>query len=75
MDLIHFATIGTITSQTGLQIITGGSTGFTFTVANSAPTGGASLAFSAASGSNTTGSVAGPVSVAGAKAPARRRAA
>jgi len=41
VDLVHQATFGTITAQTGLQIITGGSTGFTFTVANTVATGGA----------------------------------
>ena len=65
IDVLHKATIGTITATpAAATIITGGATAFTFTVANSAPTNSSSLAFSAASGTNTTGSVAGPVSAA-----------
>ena len=54
------ASIGAITAQTGLQIITGGSAPFTFTVSN---TGGSTLNFSASSSTNTTGSFTGPVAV------------
>ncbi len=63
LDLQHLATIGTITAQSGLSIITGGSVPFTFTVGNSAPSSSANLGFSATAGSNVTGSIAGPVSV------------
>ena len=54
------AAIGAIQAQTGLAIISGGSTSFTFTVSN---TGSSDLNFSAAAGTNTAGSVAGPVNV------------
>ncbi|MEI6606893.1 MAG: autotransporter-associated beta strand repeat-containing protein [Verrucomicrobiota bacterium] len=65
LDLIHKATIGTINaSAAAASIITGGSTDISFTVSNSAPTNSDSLAFSATSGSNTSGSVTGPVGVA-----------
>jgi len=65
LDAQHKATISTITATPAAgAIIAGTSTAFTFTVANSAPTNSASLAFGAAAGTNTTGSVAGPVSVA-----------
>jgi fibronectin-binding autotransporter adhesin len=53
-------TIGAITSQTGLQIIKGGSTPFTFIVQNTGP---GTLHFSAAPATNTSGSVTGPVVV------------
>ena len=65
LDLIHKATIGSLNaSTTAASIITGGSTGISFTVGNSAPVNSDSLAFSASAGSNTSGSVTGPVSVA-----------
>ncbi len=65
LDAQRKATIGTITvTPSAASIITGGTTAFTFTVGNSAPTGSTNLGFSASSGSNTTGSVTGPVSVA-----------
>ena len=52
--------IGAISSQSGLQILTGGSTPFAFTVSNS---GNAALNFTATSGSNTSGLILGPVNV------------
>ena len=65
LDLIHKATIGTLNASTAAPaIITGGSTAISFTVGNSAPANSDNLAFSASSGTNTTGSVTGPVSVA-----------
>jgi fibronectin-binding autotransporter adhesin len=64
LDAQHKATIGTISATpAAASIITGGNTTFTFTVANSAPTNSANLTFSASSGNNTTGSVAGPITV------------
>ena len=68
VDAQHKAVIGTISATPAAAfIITGGSTSFTFTVANAAPVNSASLAFSAVAGANTTGSVGGPASaVAGA---------
>jgi autotransporter-associated beta strand protein len=62
-ELQHKATIGTIAAQTGLSVITGGSVPFTITVANSAVANSSSLQFSAAAGTNTTGSITGPISV------------
>ena len=55
------AAIGSITATpSSAAIITGGSTPFTFTVANS---GSSNLNFSVTAGNNTTGSVSGPVLV------------
>ncbi len=65
LDLIHKATLGAIVATpAAASIITGGSTAFSFTVNNSAPANSDSLAFSASAGTNTTGAVTGPVSVA-----------
>jgi len=65
VDLTHEATIGAIiATPAAASIITGGSTAFTFTVSNSAPVNSLTLAFSATSAASTSGSVAGPVSVA-----------
>jgi fibronectin-binding autotransporter adhesin len=59
LDLVHQATIGTITATpAAASIITGGSTAFGITVQNSAPTSSSALSAGAASGSNTTGSIA-----------------
>ncbi len=69
LDLIHKATIGTITptlaasTPTG-SIITGGSLAFSFTATNSAPAGSSSLNFTTAAGTNVTGTVAGTTTVA-----------
>ena len=65
LDLVHQANIDSITATPAASsIITGGSTSFTFTVKNSAPTNSSTLSASAASGTNTTGSVAGPITLA-----------
>ena len=65
LDAQHKATIGTITATpASSSIITGGSTDFSITVDNSAPTDSATLSFSATSSTGTIGSVTGPVSVA-----------
>ncbi len=65
LDAQRKATIGAITATpAAAAIITGGSTAFGVTVSNTAPTDSSNLAFSAVSGSNTTGSITGPVSVA-----------
>ncbi len=64
LDIIHKATLGTITATSAASsIITGGSTAIGFTVTNSAPTNSDSLSFSASAGANTSGIVVGPVSV------------
>jgi fibronectin-binding autotransporter adhesin len=57
IQMIHKATIGTITA-TG-QVITGGSGAFSFTVQNSAPSLSDALAATFAAGTNVTGSVSG----------------
>ena len=61
VDLQKFATIGTISTPVGLQVIKGASVPFAVTVQNSAPTGSADLSFTANStpGTNTSG---GPTS-------------
>ncbi len=62
---IHKATIGTITATpTYSTIITGGSTPFTFTVGNSAPSSSDNLNFTVAAGTNTTGTFGGTTTVA-----------
>ena len=57
VDLQRFATIGSITTPAGLQVIKGASVPFGVTVQNSAPTGSADLTFTANStpGTNTSG--------------------
>lgn len=65
LDLQHEATIGTITATpANASIITGGNTSFSFTVTNSAPANSTALSASASAGSNTAGSVAGPITAA-----------
>ena len=68
VDLQRFATIGSISTPAGLQVIKGGSVAFGVTVQNSAPTGSADLSFTANStpGTNTTG-VVSPAVVVGAQ--------
>jgi fibronectin-binding autotransporter adhesin len=59
LNLTHEATIGTIAATPAASsIITGGSTTFTITVANSAPTNSSSLSAGATAGTSTTGSIA-----------------
>ncbi|MCX7414552.1 MAG: autotransporter-associated beta strand repeat-containing protein [Planctomycetia bacterium] len=53
------ADIGTVTASATAQIITGGSAAITYSVANTTPTGGATLSFASVSGSNVSGASAG----------------
>ncbi|MEI6239862.1 MAG: PEP-CTERM sorting domain-containing protein [Planctomycetia bacterium] len=56
---------GTIsTTPAAAQVITGGTVAFTYTVQNSAPTGGQNLAFTSAAGSGIVGTVLGTTTVA-----------
>jgi len=58
LDVIHRGTIGTITASSP-TVIVNGTVPFTFTVQNTAPTGGAALSFSASGVSNVIGSASG----------------
>ena len=55
VELQRFSTIGSVTTQAGLQVIKGGTLPFGVTVANSAPTNSSNLSFFATPLSNTTG--------------------
>lgn len=56
---------GTITATpAAAQVITGGTVAFSYTVANSSPTGGQSLNFTSAAGSGLVGTVSGTTAVA-----------
>ena len=62
LDLIHLATLGSISaSAADVSIVSGGSTAVTFTVANGAPVNSDSLNFTATPVGNMTGSASGTV--------------
>lgn len=56
------ADVGTVSASAAAAIITGGSTAIGYTVANTTPTGGATLAFTTSNGSNVAGSSSGSAS-------------
>ncbi len=58
VDLQRFSTIGSVTPQSGLQVITGGSVPFNIIVSNSAPADSSNLSFFATAGTRTAGGVA-----------------
>ncbi len=65
LDLIHRATIGSVTaSTTTTSLLAGSSTDVTFKVSNSAPTSSDSLSVTASAGTNVHGAVGTAVSVA-----------
>ncbi len=65
LDLQHVSTFGAVTATAGSsQMIVGGSVPISFNVSNTSPAGSASLNFTTTAGTNVTGTVAGPTSVA-----------